>query len=70
MRCQHCRKKAGLMALDCKHCNGKYCSSCIVLETHMCKGVLDKKIHERQLIEKSLNSAIYTKKEKLCLSPH
>jgi len=69
MRCQKCRRRMGIAGFDCKHCQGIYCSSCITLEVHACSGTAAKIAHERQLIEKSLNSAITTKKEKLCLSP-
>lgn len=67
-RCHHCRKKVGLLGLDCSYCNHKYCSRCIPLEEHECTG-LDKcvDIHKKQLKEK-LDSATYSKKEKLLIT--
>jgi len=36
MRCPCCKKKTGLNAIDCKHCNLSFCISCQKPEKHRC----------------------------------
>ena len=46
-------KKKGI-PIDCKYCNLGFCSRCIVLEIHDCKGVEFKKNDEIKKLEKQL----------------
>jgi len=39
--CDQCKCK-GLLKLYCKHCTGKFCTKCILLERHQCIGLEDK----------------------------
>ena len=41
MPCDFCKKKG--IPMNCNYCPGHYCSRCINLDTHECKGVSDKK---------------------------
>lgn len=65
MRCHCCRKKVGIMALECKSCNHNFCSRCIVLEIHDCDGMNDKVCSDLNKLSKKLQDAVYTKKEKM-----
>jgi len=42
------------MAMDCKYCNGKYCTTCIVLETHKCKGMAQKVADGKDILREQL----------------
>lgn len=67
-RCHNCRKKIGLLGLNCSYCNHKYCSGCIQLEQHECSGI-EKCVEEhKNKLKERLDSATYSKKEKLFLS--
>ncbi len=37
MPCQKCKKKCGI-PIDCKYCEGSFCSKCIQLSKHDCEG--------------------------------
>lgn len=39
MRCNCCRKKTGLNALECTHCKLSFCISCQKPEKHQCKKI-------------------------------
>lgn len=67
MRCQCCRKKVGIMALDCKCCAKKFCSKCITLEVHECEGIEDDINNKKKLLKNNLDEAIYDKKGKFGL---
>ena len=62
MRCQCCRKKVGIMAIDCKCCAKKFCSRCITLETHKCEGIEDDIRSKKDDLENKLKSAVTDKK--------
>ena len=64
MRCPQCKKKAGIMTLDCKYCQTSFCTSCIALEKHECKGMDIYKNENKQLLNDTLKSAMYSKAEK------
>ena len=65
MKCKFCHKKVGLVTLDCKYCSKSYCTSCINLETHRCSGIKAKSEYERSLLSNKLESAFYSKRDKL-----
>ena len=67
MKCQSCRKKVGIMALDCKCCGKKFCTKCITLEVHECEGIEDDINNKKKLLKNTLDEAIYDKKSKLGL---
>ncbi len=67
MKCQGCRKKVGIMALDCKCCGKKFCTKCITLEVHECEGIEDDINNKKKLLKNTLDEAIYDKKSKLGL---
>ncbi len=67
MRCQCCRKKVGIMTLDCKCCGKKFCTKCITLEVHECEGIEDDINNKKKLLKNTLDEAIYDKKSKLGL---
>ena len=52
MRCEKCRKKG--IHINCNHCKGNYCSSCIQLEIHKCKGIQSKIDKDLAVLEKTL----------------
>lgn len=54
MKCHCCKRKCGIMAMDCKYCNGKYCSKCIVLEKHNCKGMEQKVSDGKDILREQL----------------
>jgi predicted nucleic acid binding AN1-type Zn finger protein len=54
MRCLCCKKKKGI-PIDCKYCGLGYCSGCIQLEVHACKGMETKKDDELKTLEKQLD---------------
>ena len=64
MKCSHCKKKVGLMTLECKYCQTSFCTSCIALEKHGCKGIDKYKTENKQMLEEKLKSATYSKAEK------
>jgi hypothetical protein len=41
-------------SIDCKYCKLGFCSRCIVLEIHNCKGVEIKKENQKKELEKKL----------------
>lgn len=65
MRCAHCKKKVGIMTLDCKYCQTSFCTSCISLEKHGCEGMDLYKLKNTQVLEDKLKGATYSKAEKL-----
>lgn len=67
MKCQCCRKKVGIMALDCKCCGKKFCTKCITLEVHNCDGIEDDINSKKKLLTDKLNEAVYEKKDKFGL---
>ena len=67
MKCQSCRKKVGIMALDCKCCGKKFCTKCITLEVHNCDGIEDDINTKKKLLTETLNEAVYDKKDKFGL---
>ena len=67
MKCQGCRKKVGIVALDCKCCGKKFCTKCITLEVHNCDGIEDDINNKKKLLSDTLNDAIYDKKDKFGL---
>ena len=67
MRCQECRKKVGIMALDCKCCGKKFCTKCITLEVHNCDGIEDDINAKKKQLGDKLNDAVYEKKGKFGL---
>jgi predicted nucleic acid binding AN1-type Zn finger protein len=52
MPCFKCKKKG--IPIECKYCNLCFCSRCIVLETHECKGIELKKKNELKELDKRL----------------
>ena len=52
MPCFKCKKKG--IPIDCKYCNLGFCSRCIVLEIHECKGMDVKKDIELKELDKRL----------------
>ena len=52
MPCFKCKKKG--IPIDCKYCNLGFCSRCIVLEIHECKGMDVKKDVELKELDKRL----------------
>ena len=64
-KCNHCKKKVGLLGIHCSHCSGKYCSGCITLEQHECSGIKMFIEKEKEKLKQNLESSMYTKKEKL-----
>ena len=52
MGCSLCKKKG--IPIDCKYCLGKFCSRCINLEQHNCKGIEDYKKFHRENLQKQL----------------
>jgi len=52
MPCFKCKKKG--IPIDCKYCNSGFCSRCIVLEIHACKGIETKKENEIKELDKKL----------------
>lgn len=64
MKCSHCKKKVGLMTLECKYCQTSFCTSCIALEKHECKRIDKYKTENKQMLEEKLKSATYSKAEK------
>ena len=67
MRCNCCHKKVGLLTLQCKSCNRNYCSRCILMETHNCEGLKENIEKGKEELQKTLVSALTSKKEKLQL---
>jgi predicted nucleic acid binding AN1-type Zn finger protein len=53
------------MTLNCKYCQTSFCTSCIALEKHECKEIEKYKNENKHLLEEKLNSATYSKAEKL-----
>jgi len=64
MKCSYCKKKVGIMAIECKYCQNSFCTSCITLENHECKGIEEYKNKNKQILSDTLNSATYSKAEK------
>ena len=64
MKCKFCKKKVGLACLDCKYCQLSFCTSCITLEKHECKGMDNYVSKNKNMLQEKLNSATYSKKEK------
>ena len=54
MKCQKCKRKCGIMTIDCKYCQGKYCTTCITMETHQCKGIGEKVKDGKDLLREQL----------------
>ena len=54
MKCEECKKRQGLMVLNCKYCNKNFCSRCIQLEIHHCEGIQSKCKEELDNLEKKL----------------
>lgn len=52
MPCLNCKRKG--IPIDCKYCKLGFCSRCIVLEIHNCKGVEIKKENQKKELEKKL----------------
>jgi predicted nucleic acid binding AN1-type Zn finger protein len=52
MPCFKCKKKG--IPIDCKYCNLGFCSRCIVLEIHGCKGIETKKENEIKELDRKL----------------
>ena len=52
MPCFKCKKKG--IPIECKYCNLGFCSRCIVLGTHDCKGIELKKKNELKELDKRL----------------
>ena len=52
MPCFKCKKKG--IPINCKYCNLGFCSRCIVLEIHECKGMDVKKDIELKELDKRL----------------
>ena len=67
MRCQSCRKKVGIMALECKCCGKSFCTKCITLENHDCDGIEDDIKIKKEILDSKLKDAIYNKKDKFGL---
>lgn len=59
-KCFYCKKK-NFNLFDCKFCNKRFCSSCIVLEIHQCENLLQKK---QQLLN-NLSNKLHNEK---CIS--
>ncbi len=64
MRCSCCKKKVGIMSLNCKYCQASFCTSCIALEKHECRGIEKYKSENKKILEERLKSATYSKSEK------
>ena len=67
MRCAKCRKKVGLLVIECKHCTKSFCSACITLENHACEAIEDSIQKSKDLLDKRLSDAVYEKKGKFNL---
>jgi predicted nucleic acid binding AN1-type Zn finger protein len=52
MPCFRCKKKG--IPINCKYCNCNFCSRCIILEIHNCKGIEHKKDLELNQLNKKL----------------
>lgn len=52
MPCFKCKKRG--IPIECKYCNLGFCSRCIVLEIHECKGIESKKENEIKELDKRL----------------
>lgn len=52
MPCSLCKKKG--IPLDCRFCNSGFCSRCIDLSIHKCKGIDEWKKEKREVLEKQL----------------
>ena len=52
MGCDLCKRKG--IPIDCKYCEGHFCSRCINLEQHKCPGITDKKKDYIKKLEKQL----------------
>ncbi len=52
MPCFKCKKKG--IPINCKYCNYDFCSRCIILEIHNCKGIEQKKDLELNQLNKKL----------------
>lgn len=64
MKCRCCKKKVGIMCLNCKHCGLSFCTSCITLEKHNCDGIDDYIDENKKCLENKLKSATVSKAEK------
>lgn len=60
--CKCCNKKYGIK-LDCKFCNHKFCTYCLMPEKHKCDNIVDCKRKSRDLLEDELMSNKCVKKK-------
>ena len=54
MPCEQCKRKG--IPIKCNFCPGSYCSRCIGLESHSCKGMELKANKERDYLQKQLHT--------------
>ena len=54
-RCDHCKKKVGIMGLTCSQCTMKFCTSHIQYELHNCPH--DYKGVAKEMLKKQLEEA-------------
>lgn len=54
MKCDQCKKKQGLLCLECKYCDLHFCSRCIQLEAHGCAGMATKREESLHHLEKKI----------------
>lgn len=57
-RCDRCRKKVGLCGIKCKHCPHTFCTACMDLTVHECKGIEKFKTERKEILESKLMSAV------------
>lgn len=55
-RCEHCRKKVGLLGFDCR-CGGVFCGAHRMASAHCCSFEAQRKSEQKALLQKNLDSA-------------
>jgi len=52
-RCDHCKKKVGLISFECRCAMKSLCTNCKLPETHLCKSLEEFKVEEKKIIQKN-----------------